>query len=215
MGIYLPNIEKYREKITVSDEQMEETKKNILADYQKTYQAVSSDLNRAMHLHLSSSTVSHQVDLNNKLETVKALINDTKNLNVPEFYDYLRRSDLETLNKLMENANISKESLIKKINAYKNQEGLTAKLSSAFGTDKRKIEKNQNLLAEEERTISVAQDSINELQGLSAEDQLIYFIGRFEIDNKSQFDSEKFIECKNRLKELNQENELGNSSEKQ
>lgn len=194
MGYYKSKLNKYTKSVTVSPETMEQTRKNIIESLKNKIQEYELLLRHsAMAENLGTASFD---DVRKDYYLTSQELNFLMSLDAFDFYGYLVNVENYNLQEVTNKALANISEISDKIKKYQEKQGVSGKVSAAFGLDKRKIEKNQKILSDNELTVKLAQDSREELRSLSQDEQIKYMMGRFEVDKKTKFDEADFNKYK-------------------
>lgn len=192
MGFYNSKLDNYSKFIELTQDQLDYTKGKIIEQKQKYIEELKKDMQISRRAGLDEHDFGMYEE--EKLECMFAEkeMDFISTMNTLDFYQYMISLENYQLCKLEEKAISDMASNIELMQKYKTHKGLVAKTSALFGLDKKMVEKKGRLVNEANTNIDYAQDSRSEWQSLSPDSQLIYIVGRYELDGKSRFDSKGY-----------------------
>ena len=187
MGFYQNKVKSYSKFVKFNKKTMVAAQQKIIELKEKHLAQMKEDYRISTRYHLEFA--------NDNDEYVIALAEKElmflKTLDTVEFYQHLINTEnfemIQILNEAAEKSNEYSQNIEKAVKS-----GAKTNNKIVGGIANRKIEKNTSLLNAENLTINFTAESIAEWKGLIPDDQIIYLVGRCEIEGKHKFDKTEF-----------------------
>ena len=210
MGFYNSKLNAYSKFIKFNPSVMAETQRKIIASKEKQLAEEKEDLRVSRKYHIEEVRGLSEEDIILKEHELNFL----KTLDVVNFYQHLINVENYTLVQMLNESAKTK-------NEYDSALDKTMKSNKLVpaGIINRRIEKLTRLSRKENLTLGLTAESMAEWKDLIPDDQVIYIVGRYEIEGKNRFDAKGFEEYKENVYKLthikdNPSNESG-ENEKQ
>ena len=193
MGFYNSKLNTYSKFVKFNKKTMAEAQRNIIASREKSLEQAKEDLRVARRYHIENFSGASEEDILLKEKEIGFL----KTLDVVDFFQHL--INVENYN-LVQMLNES----AKKKNEYDAviEKSVNSKSLIPAGIINRRIEKFTRLSKKEDLTVGCSVEAMTEWKGLIPDDQVIYLVGRYEIEGKAEFDSKGFEEYKEAIYKL-------------
>lgn len=193
MGFYQSKLNTYSKFVKFNPEEMAHAQRHIISSKEKSLEQSKEDLRLARRFHLEENNA-HTEEQIYLMERELAFI---KTLDVVDFYQYLINVENFTLVEMLNDAAKTKneyDAAIERTAASKGK--ITAGLAN------RRLEKLTRVSKREGLTIGLSAESMAEWKGLIPDDQVIYIMGRYEMERKASFDKEGFEQYRDQIYKL-------------
>ena len=197
MGFYQSKLKSYSKFVKFDEKTMAEMQRKIIEAKEKYLTEMKEDLRLTRRFHLEET--------NGYDETTIALAEQEiaflKTLNVVDFYNHMINVENYNLTQILNESAEKVNNYFQAMERY--NKNANSKNKIVAGISNRKAEKNYKLSYDENLTVSFTAESMAEWKGLIPDDQVVYIMGRQEVEGISNFDKNGFDYYKNNIYKLN------------
>ena len=194
MGFYKDKLKKYKD-VSISSENLGAVKNQIIDAMTKRYNKLLEDLKYEEVFGASINGLAFLTnDVFKEIQHLEHEISFVSMMSNEDFYNYYKNMEVFSVSNYCSKLNEKKKEIHKLIEAYKNKKGLSGKLSALFGTTGDKVAKYKSEMDSLSAELLKAEDTLIELKALKDDELLKYIVGRFEVDEKFEFDVKELEE---------------------